>query len=650
MTRSAQGGYLLIAAFVSALLSGCGGGGGGGAASAIDLALSGTAASGAPMASATITVTPASGAAKTVTAGADGSYSVVITGMMPPLVITAVGTVGDAEVRLFSVHPATETATVNITPVTNAIAATIASTGNPLDLLTAGEKINITKLRIDASEAGFRAALGDVLTAVGATGSLINTAFRADGSSALDKLLDNVKIEVLPNGSIQLSSVKGATGGTLTDDTGTNPVTPADSKAALIAKGVLPSAGDKANVPAPTAGELIGAGDLEGLRKYVETCFTVPSAQRGSFTGPINAACRDIAIATYKHNGRTGSIEFNSTLASASADNAKIPVVEIIRQLTATRVLIKATMQKTDGSLQTFITVAEKTGVASTGGWQLVGNQRNFDMFVNGFANKRNQLANGAVSRYETGLSVFVRNDPANFAQDATVTAVQVFGPGLPGWVSPTSPGTGISMTAVSGCDFWSVTPAGCSSLLRMKVSKVSDGSEFTFATLPAGLQANATNPLKTDAEIEAIKPDSPYMFQLTVGGVVTTFWEHLRSRPLQAAEVSKITFLEASDGAKNTVNTYNGGAKPMFTWTKPQNAAPAYKASFFHGNFSDFQEIRFQDLAAAISCSSNSDCVGGGNFTTPISTTNTGGATVVIFQLIARDRFDTQIFSQFAR
>lgn len=68
-------------------LNGCGGGGGGGEAAPTPTptsTISGTAAVGAPLAGATVTVKDAQGTSRTGTTAANGSYSLDSSGLTPP--------------------------------------------------------------------------------------------------------------------------------------------------------------------------------------------------------------------------------------------------------------------------------------------------------------------------------------------------------------------------------------------------------------------------------------------------------------------------------------------------------------------------------------------------------------------------------------
>ena len=130
---------VLVTVAFSLILTACGGGGTS-AGTAGDSTLSGIAASGAPMENASLTLTCGDGSTKTATTNSNGSYSVSLANCGAPYVISVTGMIGNTNATLVSVQataPAPgSTLTVNTTPLTHAIAATLASSGDPLDLAT----------------------------------------------------------------------------------------------------------------------------------------------------------------------------------------------------------------------------------------------------------------------------------------------------------------------------------------------------------------------------------------------------------------------------------------------------------------------------------------------------------------------------------
>ncbi len=200
-------------------LAGCGGGGGGSTAASpatpSTTTLSGVAATGAPIPAAQVVLTDATGATRSGTTGTDGSYTFDITGLTAPFVIKVSGTVGDKTVNLVSVQDTTPTAgstlTVNVTPLTHAIAAALAPSGDPQTLDPVADKSVITA-NLPKVKTYVAASLQDVLTSAGVANAAgfdpVNTRFSADHSGA-DKAIDNLVVQTQPDGSTTLANKNG---------------------------------------------------------------------------------------------------------------------------------------------------------------------------------------------------------------------------------------------------------------------------------------------------------------------------------------------------------------------------------------------------------------------------------------------------------
>lgn len=222
-------------------LSACGGGSSsssGGSAPPAAQTVSGVAATGAAMQGATVTLVDAAG--KSVDCPADattGAFHCTVTGMTAPFALSAFGNVADSQATLIAVSATGGTQTINITPITNAIAATLIG-DNPTKLMgnTGLLQTKVTTQAVAGTEQAYAAALADLLAATGNTGVDLISGPLTAGGPGLDKLLDQLKINVLPDGGVQISSVAGAS---------------SDTPAQLqLAPGVAPQASDKASLPA----------------------------------------------------------------------------------------------------------------------------------------------------------------------------------------------------------------------------------------------------------------------------------------------------------------------------------------------------------------------------------------------------------------
>lgn len=160
--------WLVLLPAAAAVLVACGGGGGGGSGPMATV-ITGTAATGAPMANAPVFIKDASGkepegqneasGVSVITTDANGEFSIspsVLSGLSAPMIVRTTGKVvldsgDDAVVTLHSLIGSSQTSTLNITPLTEA--ATLLATGqasnqafnNPASALT---QVSATSLQV----------------------------------------------------------------------------------------------------------------------------------------------------------------------------------------------------------------------------------------------------------------------------------------------------------------------------------------------------------------------------------------------------------------------------------------------------------------------------------------------------------------------
>ena len=643
---------LIPMVIASAVLVACGGGSG---VSTITSTFSGTAAIGAPIANGTVTVIDATGSTVgTAITGADGSYTLDFNpnNFTAPFVIKVVGSVGDAEETLVSVQPTASTSVINITPITNAISALMSSTGNPLNLLTniATERSNITSTSVSNAESGFRAALASNLTVLGLDSNSLNF-LNSTFSTALDKLLDNVHVEVTTSGQIKMSTSAGGAQDDLGGNLGTDPTA---ATVVELPKGTIPSAADVAKLPAPT--NPIGIDVLEQARLALNGCFAVAASSRST-----DAACTNLVSTDYLNAGRTATQEFATLLSDSGNDLMVFQKPEILRQLSTNdgneKLLIRLNAKRSDGQFRSITTVAENNHTGYSG-WRLVGDQRIFNTLINGVALKRNSINDSTQNRYETGFNIFIErpvqtglsgtaySSAGNLTYRSKIKQVVVTGPGLPN--------LGITLKPKAGCDFLAIwrsdnnTLPYCASLYRLR-SLLTDG--ITSFSPTANIRYMYDS--KSDADIEAIKPLDLYKFVIDYYTNTTdnttstiTYWNRLRSRPLTVAEMGQVRFVDFTDATKAqlaTATLWTGGSDLTLSWTVPENTPSPFTAYFFHGAGSDNTLVSPATRTAKIPCAGNSDCNGGtGAYNSGLVTTGQ-----YVFQVVSRNRFDTQIFTQ---
>lgn len=595
----------LIALRLSALIAGtvvasCGGGGSS-LVSSVGSTLGGVAASGAPIANATIVITCADGTTKTGTANASGEYSIDVSGCTAPLVISATGQVGEAEQTLVSVYPSAVSgaATANVTPITNAIAATLASDGNPLTLAAsiATEKNNITPTAVSSRNTALASSLAPALQQAGVAGTvdLISTPFTAN-RGGVDKLLDNLKVTVTPSG-VSITNV----GGAKVDDMGNlnGQSTNNDLSAAAIT--ITRTTNFGSGLPQlPATVDDMSLADT--AMSAFNACFALAAAQRGTSASPAGA-CAALPVATdYLHNGRTAAGEFDRYLTSASYDGATFAKPEVIRFFSSsasdTRALVRFGLVRADGVGEFIETVVEKSP-ATGNAYKIRGNQRLFRVGITGYITREEQLGSrtnrpqGAY--YHTGLSLSFGYSEggaggaptgASRGSGRRVQYIRVTGPGLPA--------AGVYLNArLSGCDSYyaialnaTTAPASCTSLFRLQYRKATAAdpeNTYMLNAFGSGSSPEFASQQSTDADLKAILPFAAYKFEIFYNAASTTpdlvYYERLRSRPVAlgqtpgAGEVDSLRFNTGLSAVTKTLVTpgtsgaFTGGASFTVTW-----------------------------------------------------------------------------------
>lgn len=418
--------------------------------------LVGVAATGAPMAGATITVVDGDAATADpapVTAGADGRYTVDVSGLKGPLVVNASGRVDGEPVSLVAVVPAATAAVdnaVNVTPLTNAVAALVAPGGNPQALRTAATLASaVTARKVDDATTLLVNTLKSdarIAAALGAGFSPLSTPFSADGSG-IDAVLDKLAIEVTPAG-VAITSLAA-------------PSTEAGAPATVTLTAAL--AATPASAPSLPAslppGDLPTAAELAALGKKLEDCLALPVASRVTLdaTGTATAVLGicNYAPTDWRSNGRNwveelgqftfardqltgtrlGRATIALTLAAARHTDAKVFKHPYCND--ATCVIARWPMTLPGGRISQTDWVLAMVG----GAWNFVGNQRPYRSFVESRLTRKigiNRDGAGTGStidpyfladRFESTLRLTFDLRHGN---TASIRAVRFTGPGLP--------------------------------------------------------------------------------------------------------------------------------------------------------------------------------------------------------------------------
>lgn len=421
-------GAVLIGAAI--MLAGCGGGGGGesntpagtAAAAKVPLTLSGTAASGAPLVGATVTIFDATGAVVgQAVAQADGSYSLTLPlTAVPPFVLQAAGS--NQSETLFSIFPGLSSGTSNLTPLsnlvgatanitslTNLLAALLSPTGDPSKLAAAVTKDPglVTPARVAAVEKEVLAAIRPLSSALDVTTDPLTGTFTANGTGE-DRLLDSLLITINPSGStsnIQISVRQ-------MDAAGTQPVSVAFTSSATT----IPV------IAAVTPANLVPEGLSQQVNAWIaqlNACYAVPVASRvsdGGNSDSVITAPECLAVfygnnpAVYLNNGSTigpqGSFSgifyanvsvvfFNGVYQTTLANGDYVVTLED-----------KYTTPAGNTNYQVFDQVLRSSGTSL----QSIGNQYAYSGGVEAWMGFREYLNEPSSSFYRSGYNLEVNN------------------------------------------------------------------------------------------------------------------------------------------------------------------------------------------------------------------------------------------------
>lgn len=604
------------------LLSGCGGGGSSSStstsSSGTTSTISGVAASGAPLVDANVTVTCSDGSTQNGTTNDKGEFIITLgASCAAPYVLVAKSESGDGVQSLVSVFPdaISGSARANITPLTHAISATLASDGNPLSLASniATEKNNITPAAVTSRNQAIVSSLSGMLTNANIQGTpnLITTEFSAN-RAGLDKILDNLSVEVNPSG-VNITNLSG----NKVDDMGH--LSGASVVADLASNSVSINKGTNFNTAIGTLPNAIQSADLaDAATAALNACFQLPAASRINTAGTLQGACAALAsnhlALDYKHDGKNIAQEWNGMMRDTAYDKAVFQKPEVIRYFSDspadTRALFRMGIMRASGAGEWYVSVVEKSN--NTGGAvKLRGNQREFRVGVNAYVSREEQVLDKGIlagdgvrgrtagAHYHSGLNIQFNGNASN-----PVRYVKVTGPGIPG--------DGLILRPMNGCSYWVIassitaSPTVCTSLYRMQYRKanVSDRDSPYYVNGFGSSDLFFARTRVSDDTIKNIKVFSAYRFQIFKVGNTTTipdydYVERLRGRPVslgtnsdieaKSAEVDRLVFntgLAASTKAlinPDASTRFTGGNSLKIDWFNTPKAATAnsFQAQF---------------------------------------------------------------------
>jgi hypothetical protein len=441
---------LALSLIAAAALAACGGGSQDDPPTPAATLLQGTAAIGAPMAGATITVTdsdPATPDPAAVTADAQGRFSVDVGGQVAPLLLRARGSVDGEIVSHAAVVPtvtAQATGTANVTPMTTAVAVLSTPAGDlealatPATLAAAGAAVaSATQLLVAtlASDDGTAALLP-------ADFDPLSTPFAADGTGA-DAVLHRVAIRA-NSGTVSLNNLAAAAG-----DGGSPP--PVTLTAATSTPPRLPQS--------MAADDLPTAADLATLGARWQACLALPVAERvtrdasGTVTAVLGAC--NFTVADWRSNGRSFKDEVGQfTLTENTLTGARIGAGSVVLALSpqghtdpkvfrhpycndSPCAVVRWPLVTASGRPTTSDWVLGKVD----GRWDFVGNQRPYRLFVEARLNRKLNVNRDGPAAGNAAHPYFFQDRHESLLRlifdlstgdTADVRAVRWTGPGLP--------------------------------------------------------------------------------------------------------------------------------------------------------------------------------------------------------------------------
>jgi hypothetical protein len=390
--------WSVAVATTALVLAGCWGGGGGETATGVDI--SGVAAVGAPLGGADIEIVDKDGnVVASKKANEDGSYTLTIAATAkPPFVASA----RKGDVLLFSPIAEARKGTINITPITNLLAAQLSPTGDPAAL--AGQiksgRADVSARQVQAVVKALVEALRPLLVNAGAESvDPLTGAFSANGTG-IDKVLNslNISINKTETGSNITITVKAAVAD------GDQP--PEIKFASGETPPTLPSSVATATLPEDNVDQLVAA-----YVSKLEACYALPLAQRVSGTGGpsaiIASTCRETFFgndpATYKQNGSTvGNTAAFGSLWNDGATGVKFTETKVEALNADGKVLIIFKSTSTAGGVSYSRTWLKKDGTAL----KAFGNQFAYQFQVRPWAETRTLLNMPNYSYWATGFDL----------------------------------------------------------------------------------------------------------------------------------------------------------------------------------------------------------------------------------------------------
>ena len=596
---------LLALTVATALLAGCSDPPEEPAAEVATGTLTGTAATGAALANANVSVTNTAGASvcaeATVTTTGTGGFTCTLTaGSSAPFLVLVTDPSG-AHAPLVSAVTSTPAAgtplVVNATPLTTAILASLAADGSAAGL--AANLATVTPAALSAATSTVLTQLQPVLAAVGVPVGYdpFETPIVAATANGAGNTADAV-IDLL-----RFSTVNGVATVTTVDQP--------DSPVAL------PKFGDTAPpaaLPAPATGVVSLANALRVATQGFNDCFALPvnsrvlatdttlaAADGGPEVTTLATACQGLARSDYLHNGYRFGQALYALLNDSAMVGATFSPPEVMLFVGDTtpagndRAVLGVRYRDANGVAGSLITVAQRFPGSATGGratdWWLFGNQQPVESYVQALVERIDQLAPNAGtapfafaprSTFATGFDIYINKDgPASTG----LRAARVTGPGLPtaGLVFSQPP------LATRGSQSWLNIAAKNGNTDPAVVAESSAGNLFRLQRTQATTGAGATQ----------VRPNP----NAGTGNNGELTWAHPLDYGLPAGSEGYIDFATLKAHASYTIELfYAGETQARHTLTKRllQPVVPATRGIALAWHTLDAPTLKYLDPADA--------------------------------------------------
>jgi hypothetical protein len=407
--------------FVGLILTACGGGGAG--SSTPTTQLSYTVATGAPFPKgATVTVTDSTGAVvgTSTIASSDGTGSVAVAlSAVPPLVLVA--SVSDSSLTsMVSVSPSAANGTLNITPVTNLIAAILSPTGNPSNLASEikSGSATVSTSALNTAKTAVNTILAPINTALSNTTDLMTGSFVANGAG-YDRILDSLSIQVTPTSAgsnveigVKLAATSESAPASVIQITGVSSSMPISTLTANILPPIVAS-----NLVTSGGAALIGDLLTRMTACFADAPSTRVSTSATTASGIIGANCLGIFYgnnpAAYLDNGMTvgNDQQWSTAFSSIFTNPTGVTVVWSAPTYLYTRpngdISFSARRVVSTGDTSVQLLVAR---LDSNGKLNLIGNQSKYSLSVYAATDNLNFINMPQYSFVSTGYQLLVNN------------------------------------------------------------------------------------------------------------------------------------------------------------------------------------------------------------------------------------------------